>query len=146
MSSYLWSTVNSSSVNLYPQEKPHVQCQRYNKDKLKACGKYLVISVNNDVACRLRNFTSSKFRNYSVPPTVLAQSLQGPIHSQPSLVTLVTMYFNSTDAMGDTRFGGSHATPFLTETTITFKILTIFRSCGTNLYETVEDSLTGGRI
>ena len=59
------------------------------RDKLKAREKYLVVGVREDLSCTLRKFSTSQFRSkpyvvpmsecYPVPPTVLAQSPQGPI-------------------------------------------------------------------
>ena len=59
------------------------------RDKLKAREKYLVVGVREDLSCALRKFSTSQFRSklyvvpmsecYPVPPTVLAQSPQGPI-------------------------------------------------------------------
>ena len=59
------------------------------RDKLKAREKYLVVGLREDLSCALRKFSTSQFRSklyvvpmsecYPVPPTVLAQSPQGPI-------------------------------------------------------------------
>ena len=59
------------------------------RDKLKAREKYLVVGIREDLSCELWKFTSSQFHSkvylvpmsecYPVTPTVLAQSLQGPI-------------------------------------------------------------------
>ena len=58
------------------------------KDKFKACEKYLVVDISDDLSCELRKFTTSQFPSkvysvllsqcYPVALTVLAQSPQGP--------------------------------------------------------------------
>ena len=59
------------------------------RDKLKAREKYRVVSIREDLSCELRKFTTSQFRSklyvvpmsecYQMAPTVLVQSMQGPI-------------------------------------------------------------------
>ena len=59
------------------------------KSKLKARARYLVVSINDDLSCQLRKFTSSQYRSkaYTVPlhdcylvsPTHFAQTPPGPI-------------------------------------------------------------------